>query len=293
MSLSNIRLPVIVQETTNGAVTNSYVYGLDMLSATDNSNVTTYFLQDGLGSTTGLTDDDGAMTATYQYDVFGALKSQTGEADTSWRFTGELNDSSVGRSPYYLRARYYDPALGRFLTKDPFPGFAAGPQSQNRYTYSGNDPVNLVDPYGLCGLRSIGDVADCGKKAVDKAEDVTGGVADAAGAVADDLSDPDVWKPLAGVAIVIVADVPEMALAYVCIQSAGAACAPLEIYSTTVALPANALGFCLMTGEDFGIPGAKRVCSHASGRSRRGAPRVPYSSWDAYHSKEGGFSGVA
>ena len=37
------------------------------------------------------------MTATYQYDVFGALKTQTGEADTNWRFTGELQDSTVGR----------------------------------------------------------------------------------------------------------------------------------------------------------------------------------------------------
>jgi uncharacterized protein RhaS with RHS repeats len=105
-------LPVIVQETTNESTT-SYVYGLDMLSATDNNDVTTYFLQDGLGSTTGLTDDDGAMTDAHTYDVFGATKSHSGEADTNWRFTGELNDSSVGRSPYYLRARYYDPATGR------------------------------------------------------------------------------------------------------------------------------------------------------------------------------------
>ena len=104
-------LPVIVQETTNDATT-SYVYGLDMLSATDNSDVTTYFLQDGLGSTTGLTDADGAMTATYEYDVFGAMKSQTGTSGNAWRFTGEANDTGVGRSPYYLRARYYDPAIG-------------------------------------------------------------------------------------------------------------------------------------------------------------------------------------
>jgi RHS repeat-associated protein len=144
--------------------------------------VTTYFLQDGLGSTTGLTDDDGAMTATYQYDVFGALKTQTGEADTNWRFTGELNDSSMGRSLYYLRARYYDPATGRFLSRDPFLGFPASPQSQNRYAYNVDDPVNLTDPYGLCGLRSLGDAADCAKDAgeyiSDKSQDFATGVED-------------------------------------------------------------------------------------------------------------------
>jgi hypothetical protein len=48
-------LPVILQAKTNGATT-SYLYGLDLLSATDNNGVRTYFLQDGLGSTTGLTD---------------------------------------------------------------------------------------------------------------------------------------------------------------------------------------------------------------------------------------------
>jgi YD repeat-containing protein len=56
---------------------NSYLYGLDSLSATDNNGVRTYFLQDGLGSTTGLTDDDGSMTATYQYDAFGAVNTKT------------------------------------------------------------------------------------------------------------------------------------------------------------------------------------------------------------------------
>ena len=165
-------LPVIVQETTNDATT-SYVYALDMLSATDNSNVTTYFLQDGLGSTTGLTDDSGGVTDTYAYDVFGATKSHTGSSANAWLFTGELQDSPVGRSPYYLRARYYDPAIGRFLTRDPLLGSATMPQSLNRYPYVLNNPGLLVDPTGMCvfglpcpkpidrGIDKVGDFVEC------------------------------------------------------------------------------------------------------------------------------------
>ena len=48
----------------------------------------------------------------------------------------------------YLRARWYDPATGRFLTRDPFPGLATLPTTQHPYVYVGNNPVNLVDPSG-------------------------------------------------------------------------------------------------------------------------------------------------
>ncbi|MCJ7831029.1 MAG: RHS repeat-associated core domain-containing protein, partial [Dehalococcoidia bacterium] len=71
------------------------------------------------------------MTATYQYDAFGAVKTKTGDGDTAYRFTGELQDAESGM--YYLRARYYDPALGRFLGRDLLWGFTAMPQSLNRY----------------------------------------------------------------------------------------------------------------------------------------------------------------
>jgi RHS repeat-associated protein len=137
--------------------------------------VTTYFLHDGLGSTTGLTDDEGSVTDTYTYDVFEAMKSHTGSSANAWRFTGELNDPTVGRAPYYLRARYYDPALGRFLTRDPWPANPMNPQSLNRYPYVWNNPALYVDPYGYWGgpLGKIG-----------------GAIADKAGDAAEWISDP-------------------------------------------------------------------------------------------------------
>ena len=128
-------LPVVLQDSQG----NSYVYGLDLISRTNSGGVQEYYLYDGLGSTAGLTDGAGATVATYQYDVFGAIRGQTGSSPNEFTFTGEQVDSTGFQ---YLRARYYDPATGRFLSQDPLPG-------RNLYAYVGNNPVNRIDPTGL------------------------------------------------------------------------------------------------------------------------------------------------
>jgi RHS repeat-associated protein len=84
--------------------------------ATDASGTQTYFLYDALGSTTDPTDGSGNVTTAYGYDVFGALRSGTPGAN-EWLFTSEQRDVESGL--YYLRAWYYDPAIGRFLSQDP------------------------------------------------------------------------------------------------------------------------------------------------------------------------------
>ncbi len=129
-------LPVVLQDGTN-----TYVYGLDLISATDGGGAQTYFLYDGLGSTTDLTDGGGNVIADYTYDVFGAIRSQTGGSVNYWLFTGEQRDSESDL--YYLRARYYDPEIGRFLGQDPLP-------FPNLYAYAGSNPTNFIDPSGLC-----------------------------------------------------------------------------------------------------------------------------------------------
>ena len=80
------------------------------------------------------------MTDTYTYDVFGAIRSQTGGDSNYWLFTGEQHDADSDL--YYLRTRYYDSETGRFLGEDPL-------RLGNRYSYVGNNPANYVDPSGL------------------------------------------------------------------------------------------------------------------------------------------------
>jgi len=100
---------------------------------------------DGLGSVRLLVDAATRQVLdTYRYAPFGSLLAG-GTSDNTRRFTGETQDPT---GLIYLRARYYDPATGRFLTRDPFPGLAALPQTQHPYIYVGNNPVNLTDPGG-------------------------------------------------------------------------------------------------------------------------------------------------
>ena len=85
-----------------------------------------------------LADGDGAITGTYEYDVFGAVRSHNGDA-TEFSYTGEQVDPS---GVQYLRARYYEPETGRFISRDPVP-------HRQSYAYVGNPPCDFVDPSGL------------------------------------------------------------------------------------------------------------------------------------------------
>lgn len=101
-----------------------------------------YFLADHLGSTNGLTDNTGALSASNSYDSVGNATS--GTFPTRYQFTGREFDKFTGLQ--YSRARYYDPNLGRFISEDPI-GLAGG--DVNLYGYVRNLPVNRKDPLGL------------------------------------------------------------------------------------------------------------------------------------------------
>ena len=99
-----------------------------------------YVHHDVKGSTVALTVPSGAGPAdTYTYSDYGAPQSGSWLA---YQYASYRYDSETGL--YYMPARSYSPALGRFLQSDPV-GFRGG---VNLYAYAGNDPVNLVDPTG-------------------------------------------------------------------------------------------------------------------------------------------------
>jgi RHS repeat-associated protein len=80
--------------------------------------------------------------------------SSTGTQANEFKFTGEQADASTGLE--YLRARYYDPAVGRFISRDSYGGSAGQPQSQNRFVYVEGNPVGHVDPTGLAKATDCG-----------------------------------------------------------------------------------------------------------------------------------------
>jgi len=103
----------------------------------------------GGGSVRQLTNLAGAVTDTYNYDAFGNLLNSTGATPNNYRYRGEQYDSDLGL--YYPRARYYNPATGRFMSRDPEDGYANDPASLHKYLYANGDPVNLADPTGRAG----------------------------------------------------------------------------------------------------------------------------------------------
>ena len=140
-------LTQVLVESTGGEST-TYLYGHDLLAQYD-SGTWAYHVNDGLGSVRQLVDAAGEVQRAQSYDPFGNLLSASGSVGSAYGFTGEQEDASAGL--VFLRARYMQPSTGRFISKDPFPGYAHSPQSLNRWVYVRNNPVGLVDPSGLQG----------------------------------------------------------------------------------------------------------------------------------------------
>ncbi|BAY62588.1 YD repeat protein [Calothrix brevissima NIES-22] len=136
---------VVEEYTADGTTLKSYVYGLDLISQ-DQQGKQSFNHAAGLGSVNAVTDSNGNVTDRYVYDAFGRLIGQQGNTDNEFRFTGEQFDKNSNL--YYLRARYYDPENGRFISKDSFEGFQDDPLSLHKYIYAHNNPVNLIDPSG-------------------------------------------------------------------------------------------------------------------------------------------------
>ncbi len=97
-----------------------------------------------------MTNAAGAVTDTYEYDAFGNALQTSGSTPNNYLYRGEQYDPDLGL--YYLRARYYNPATGRFMSRDPNVGTLTDPKSLHKYLYAGGDPTNRLDPSGRASL---------------------------------------------------------------------------------------------------------------------------------------------
>jgi RHS repeat-associated protein len=168
---------LIMEVDENDVITASYTFGPGMdnpLLMTRNGN-SYYYVKDGLGSVIALTDNAGSVVHEYRYSVFGEIVEESGDSvENPFTYTAREYDKETGN--YYYRARYYDPAIGRFISEDPI-GFAhiievrkfglfshnaiqkLDPAqlvlltkfygNTNLYMYVGNSSLVFVDPLGL------------------------------------------------------------------------------------------------------------------------------------------------
>ena len=132
-----------------------YAGGIGGLISQTRSAVTTWYhyIHNGTTNVSHLTNSAGVLVQRYDFDAFGNSTYSSGSTVNNYRFqTKELNAKS---NLIFFGSRWYNPAIGRWMTPDPL-GFIDGP---NPYTYLNNNPLNLVDAWGLCGgfWNKVGD----------------------------------------------------------------------------------------------------------------------------------------
>lgn len=130
----------------NGNLIAYYIYGLGLIYKVDASGNPYYYHYDFTGNTVAMTDSSGSIVNKYAYTPFGTLVGSKETVSNPFRYVGKYGVMDGDNGLYYMRARYYDSEVGRFITKDPI-GFEGG---VNLYAYVGNNPAKYIDPNGLC-----------------------------------------------------------------------------------------------------------------------------------------------
>ena len=131
----------IISERNSGDKVTRTIRGLGLVAQKDAKDQTTFYLQNRHGDVTGIFDNTGKIVNRYSYDAFGQSKTSTETINNRFKYSGEQQDSITGH--YYLRARFYNPVIGRFTQEDSYRG-----DGLNLYSYVRNNPVNFVDPSG-------------------------------------------------------------------------------------------------------------------------------------------------
>jgi RHS repeat-associated protein len=147
------RQNVILETDASNNVKARYIKGINYIVKIDAANKESYFLFNGHGDVVQTVDKTGEVQNHYDYDIWGNPTLTVETSSNAIRYSGEFMDSETGL--YYLRARYYDPYIGRFTTEDSYWGEDENPLSLNLYTYCENDPIRYTDPSGHMSANEL------------------------------------------------------------------------------------------------------------------------------------------
>ncbi|KAF1084288.1 tRNA(Glu)-specific nuclease WapA precursor [Sporotomaculum syntrophicum] len=136
---------VITESNAGGYVTAQTIWGNQALARKVGGSYY-YYLYNGHGDVTKVIDQTGNIVNSYTYDEWGNILSQQEQLPQPLKYAGEYYDDESGL--YYLRARYYDPTVGRFISRDSNEGSITNPLSLNLYVYCYSNPLNYLDPTG-------------------------------------------------------------------------------------------------------------------------------------------------
>ena len=142
LDLNSSMSQVLVETDGNGNILDYYIYGIGLIERIKADGTTTHcYHYDSRGSVIALTDQNQNITHQYSYGPFGELY-QKQEADINpFRYVGQWGVSFDSDDLYFMRARYYNPKVGRFISEDPV-------WDVNLYSYAHNNPINSFDPAG-------------------------------------------------------------------------------------------------------------------------------------------------
>ena len=141
----------VLEATTTDKAGNTetilYTYGNGLIAQENGKEYLLYHFNH-LGSTTAVTDETGAIKHIYTYNIFGKLLSGN-YGEVEFLYNGQYGVASDANGLYYMRARYYNIDIMRFINQDILTGSIDSSQSLNRYAYVEGNPVNFLDPFGL------------------------------------------------------------------------------------------------------------------------------------------------